>query len=74
MWHCDGYDKLKPYGFAIYTRMYRWVSVVYNIDYSHYMEMSCDDLVMFYIGTQEGSYGWKLGHLTMTPELCLVTT
>ena len=43
-------------------------------DYSHYMKMSCDDLVMFYIVTQEGSFGWKLGHLTMTPELCLVTT
>lgn len=31
-------------------------------------------LLIFNIDTQEGSYGWKLGHLTMTPELWLITT
>ena len=53
------------------TCMCRWVSIVKIL---HYMAMSFDELIIFYVAIQGESYGQKLGYPTMTPELQLVTS
>ena len=41
MWHLDGYDKMKPYGFAIYGCMDGWVYSLTMYIVAMYLRYSC---------------------------------